>query len=138
MIKYYVDKIPTNDQLKTLYESVGWSTYLDKSFTLKTLLENSQHSITAWDDERLVGLVRVVGDGLFIAYIQDLLVHPSYHRQGIGTELMQRIYDEVSYASQVILTTDQTEKTQAFYQSVGMKDYASLDVIGFGIFKTNN
>ena len=38
--------------------------------------------MAAYDEDRLVGLIRVVGDGLTIVFIQDLLVYPQYQRQG--------------------------------------------------------
>lgn len=47
-------------------------------------------NIGAWDDERLVGTVRVLSDGYFFATILEILVLPAYRRRGIGRELMSR------------------------------------------------
>ena len=47
-------------------------------------------NIGAWDGERLVGSVRVLTDGYFIAMIPEILVDPDYQRRGIGRELMSR------------------------------------------------
>jgi GNAT superfamily N-acetyltransferase len=47
-------------------------------------------NIGAWDNERLVGTVRVLTDGHFFATIPEILVLPEYQRQGIGRELMHR------------------------------------------------
>lgn len=50
--------------------------------------------ISAWDKDELIGLVRVVGDGLTIIYVQDILVLKSYKRKRIGLKLLQYVLDE--------------------------------------------
>lgn len=49
---------------------------------------NSFLAIGAYDHSQLVGLIRVVGDGLTFIYVQDLLVNSAYQRRGIGTKLI--------------------------------------------------
>lgn len=131
MIEYSQERQVTEAQLVQLYTSVGWTNYLNGPTPLLTLLNQSRHHYIAWDKEKLVGLVRVVGDGGYIAYIQDLLVDPAYQGQGIGSQLMKLMLKEVNYAQQIILTTEQTPKTVAFYQSLGMETYDQLDLVGF-------
>ena len=57
-IKYTEEKVFTQKQIEELFLSVNWISgkYPDKLY--KALLESST-VITAWDEERLVGLVRV-------------------------------------------------------------------------------
>ena len=50
-------------------------------------------NVGAWDGARLVGAVRVLTDGYFIATVAELLVDPDYRRRGIGRELMRRALD---------------------------------------------
>ena|SRR5689334_5620677 len=47
-------------------------------------------NIGAWDGPRLVGSVRVLTDGYFLATVPEILVDPAYQRRGIGRELMAR------------------------------------------------
>jgi GNAT superfamily N-acetyltransferase len=47
-------------------------------------------NIGAWDGDRLVGTVRMLTDGYFVATIPDLFVDPDYRRRGVGRELMRR------------------------------------------------
>jgi len=47
-------------------------------------------NIGAWDNDRLVGAVRVLTDGYFVATVPEILVDPDYQRRGIGRELMSR------------------------------------------------
>lgn len=75
--------------------------------------------ITAWDDQKLVGLVRVVGDGLTIIYIQDLLVHPNYQNQTIGTTLMTKVLNRYKQVRQRVLLTDDAPDVRKFYEKNG-------------------
>ncbi|MBQ8202352.1 MAG: GNAT family N-acetyltransferase [Clostridia bacterium] len=52
---------------------------------------NSTFHLCACDGERLVGYAEIISNGVTDAYIQDVMVHPDYQRQGIGTQLMERI-----------------------------------------------
>jgi ribosomal protein S18 acetylase RimI-like enzyme len=48
-------------------------------------------NIGAWDGDKLVGSVRLLTDGYFLATVSEILVDPAYRRQGIGRELMRRV-----------------------------------------------
>ncbi|MBA5729774.1 GNAT family N-acetyltransferase [Aerococcaceae bacterium INB8] len=133
MIEYQKKVDITHEALLHLYESVGWSAYTQDNPDLTSLLEGAKHYLTAWDGERLIGLIRVVGDGVYIAYIQDVLVHPDYQKQGIGKYLMQKMLKEIRYAKQIILTTENSPATKAFYQSLGMKEFNETGALGFSM-----
>ena len=85
------------EELTELYDSVGWSAYTKTPERLIPMLEGSRYLYTAREATtegtgRLIGLVRAVGDGQSIAYIQDLLVHPHAQRQGVGSEHAVALY----------------------------------------------
>jgi GNAT superfamily N-acetyltransferase len=50
-------------------------------------------NITAWDDTRLIGCVRLLTDGYFFGCITEILVDPDYQGHGIGRELMDRAWE---------------------------------------------
>lgn len=102
-----------------LYHSVGWSNYTQNPEMLKSAYEHSLKIIGMYDEDKLIGIIRVVGDGYSIIYIQDILVLPEYQHQGVGTILMKKVLDEYARVYQKTLLTDNTEKTKQFYQSVG-------------------
>ena len=120
--KNYVE----SDILK-LYGSVGWTAYTDDPVSLKAGFENSLLTLACFDDDRLVGIIRTVGDGNTIVYIQDVLVDPCYQRQGIGTALIRAVLDRFKNVRQIVLTTDAQPSTIAFYESLGFR---KLDDIG--------
>jgi len=52
---------------------------------------NSQYCVSAYDEEILVGTVRLITDSIGFGLIADLLVHPQYRRQGIAGTLLNMI-----------------------------------------------
>ena len=50
-------------------------------------------NITAYDDKKLVGCLRILSDGYYFGTITELLVLPQYQRQGIGSKLLQLAKD---------------------------------------------
>ena len=72
-----------------LYQAVGWTNYTHQPQMLKKALSHSLAIYLALDGDAVVGLVRLVGDGFSSIFVQDLIVLPSYQRQGIGSSLMK-------------------------------------------------
>ncbi|MFA9493847.1 GNAT family N-acetyltransferase [Streptococcus sp. E17BB] len=115
----------TIEEALPLYTAVGWTDYTKNPDTLAKGLQQLQqclYHLAAYDGEQLVGLLRAVGDGVTIVFIQDILVLPDYQRQGIGSTLMTRTLERFSGVYQCHLLTNQTEKTRAFYTSLGFKE----------------
>ena len=87
--------------------------------------------LAAWEDGELAGLIRAVGDGATIVFIQDILVAPERQRRGIGTALLRAVLERFNGVRQIELTTDDTPETAAFYRSLGFADFAGLGCRGF-------
>lgn len=107
-------------EIISLYRSVGWTNYTNRPEMLEAAYRNSLCILGAYDGDKLIGVIRAVGDGVSIVFVQDLLVLPAYLRQGIGTRLLQAILERYSDVYQIELLTDNTAKTNAFYESLGM------------------
>ena len=118
-------------EILPLYASVGWTAYTDAPDVLHRGFERSLLTFAAYEGETLVGLVRAVGDGETVVLMQDLLVFPQYQRRGIGTALMRAMMERFANVRQFQLLTDNTEKTLAFYRSLGLYDLSSLGCQGF-------
>lgn len=106
-------------EILDLYASVGWTAYTENPTALRTGFEHSLLILTAWERNELAGLIRVVGDGATIVFVQDLLVRPVHQRRGIGSQLLQTVLDRFSHVRQIELVTDDTPETLAFYRSLG-------------------
>lgn len=79
------------DTYLKLRDSVGWKKLSEEQAIMA--LKNSIYTVTAYIDDKVVGMGRMVGDGAVICYIQDLVVHPSYQKLGVGDALMNKLLD---------------------------------------------
>ncbi|MGL5437267.1 MAG: GNAT family N-acetyltransferase [Lachnospiraceae bacterium] len=70
---------------------------------------------TAWDNEKLVGCVRVLTDGYFFGTITEILVLPEYQKQGIGEKLMSLAFE----TSPTSLFFGARPEAIAFYEKIG-------------------
>lgn len=114
-------------EILPLYASVGWTAYTNRPNVLRKGFENSLLCLAAYEGDRMIGLVRVVGDGQTVVLVQDILVHPAQQRQGVGTMLMDALLKRFPNVRQIQLLTDDTPKTVSFYESLGFK---SVDAMG--------
>lgn len=114
-----------------LYASEGWTAYTDQPETLRKGFENSLLTLAAYEGEQLLGIIRAVGDGHTIVFVQDILVAPEHQRKGIGTALLQAVLDRYSHVRQIELATDNTKKTVAFYKSMGFREMSEIGCCGF-------
>ena len=114
-----------------LYESVGWISYTAKPKMLEEALKNSLVVLYAFDGDKLVGLIRAVGDGASILFIQDILVNPSYQRQGIGSQFVKKILARFSDVYQIHLLTDNQEGTRQYYQSLGFTEVTTIGCLAY-------
>ena len=118
-------------EILPLYESVGWVFYYKHPETVEKAYANSLCTLAAYEDGKPVGVIRAVGDGHTILFIQDLLVYPEYQRKGIGTGLMKAMLERYAHVYQIELATDNTEKTVAFYKSFGFHNLSDIGCCGF-------
>ncbi len=120
-ITYRTTKEFTPESLQRLFQSVRWESgnYPDK---LARAMANSTAVVSAWDDDRLVGLVRALSDGETVAFLHYLLVDPAYQGQHIGDELMRRILAPMADLLYVkIMPSDPA--TIPFYARYGFRQY---------------
>ena len=118
------------DDVLHLYQAVGWTNYTNQPQMLAQALTHSLAIYLARDGEEIVGLVRLIGDGFSSVFVQDLIVLPSYQRQGIGSTLMKQALADYKDAYQVQLATDESEKTLGFYHSLGFETLSSFQCTG--------
>ena len=118
-------------EILRLYASVGWTAYTDQPEVLRKGFENSLLTLAAYEGDQLLGIIRAVGDGHTIVFVQDILVFPEYQRKGIGTALLQAMLDRYSHVRQIELATDNTPKTIAFYKAMGFCELSKIGCCGF-------
>lgn len=121
----------SRDEIQRLYSQVGWTAYTEDLNALEQGFKNSLLVLASFENDELLGIIRVVGDGFTVILVQDILVFPQYQRQGIGTALLKAVLDRYSHVRQIQLVTDNTPQTVAFYKSLGFSDFSALGCCGF-------
>ena len=119
------------EEILHLYQSVGWTNYLKRVDILEEGYANSLCVLGAYDGDSLLGIIRAIGDGLTIVFVQDIIVLPGYQRKGIGTKLLKTLMDKYKDVYQMELLTDNTEKTKAFYRSVGFTAAEDMGCVAY-------
>ena len=114
-----------------LYTEVGWTAYTKDMSALEQGYKHSLLVLSAYENEELLGIVRAVGDGHTIVFVQDILVFPEKQRQGVGTALLKAVLDRYPDVRQIELVTDNTPKTVAFYKSLGFSELSEIGCCGF-------
>lgn len=123
----YIDKA----QLEQLYTDAEWYAYTNDLELLQQAINKSLYVLTAWEDNKLVGLIRVVGDGLTIIYIQDILVLKDYQNQGIATEMLQQVLNKYDNVRQKVLLTEEAPDVRHFYEKNGFESCDKGELVAF-------
>ena len=117
-------------EILPLYASVGWTAYTDQPETLRRGFENSLLTLAAYEENRLIGILRAVGDGQTIVFVQDLLILPEYQRRGVGTALLRELLARYPQVRQIELTADDSPSLLAFYRKASFVPMSELGCCG--------
>lgn len=111
----------TVDEYLNVREQVNWKKLLEKQ--AEQALQNSLLVVGAYDQDRLIGMGRIVGDGSVICYIQDLIVIPTYQHKGIGSIILKSLVDYVEEIrmpeSEMMLCLMCAKGRETFYEKHG-------------------
>ena len=120
------------ESIKDIYKKESWSSYLKDDEKLIRAFDKSLYSMGAFDDNKLIGFIRCVGDGEHILVVQDLIVDPEYQKRGIGTYLFKTIMQKYSMVRMFIVITDIDDIVDnKFYQSFNLKKLEDMKMIGY-------
>lgn len=121
----------TFDELFALYTDAGWTAYTRQPDVLRLAFANSPVVLVARLNDVVVGLLRAVGDEQTIMYVQDIIVHSTVRKQGIGRALLQYFLQQYRSVRQIVLMTDNLPETSAFYTSCGFQPTNALNLQTF-------
>lgn len=108
----------SKEQLRNLFLSVNWSSgnYPDK---LVKAMKGFKTVFSAWDNDKLVGMICAMDDGVMTAYVHYLLVNPEYHRLKIGRTLVEML--KRKYADYLRIAVIAYDNEMNFYENCGFK-----------------
>ena len=122
-IRYISDHPENFKQLLILYESLGWNSLGLTVNDLKQMCNQSWYAIYAFDKQQLVGMGRVISDGVVTGIICGVGVLPKYQSKGIGKEMLNRIIQHCEQ-NRVIPQLMCVENLESYYESLGFKKYS--------------
>lgn len=108
-----------------LYTSVDWWPERTEEQIAQVL--RGEEAIGAWDAGCLVGFARIISDHCFHAYVEDVVVHPSYQHKGIGKLLLIRLIDTLSHIHTLTLFCN--SDLVPFYEEQGFRVFPSHKVL---------
>ncbi len=132
MIEYTEEKKFTIKDVEALFLSVDWVSGEYPTRLYKALM-NSSTVISAWDCDKLVGLIRVLDDSELVAYMHYVLVHPEYQRQGIAGHMVNIVKEKYKHYLYIEVMPEDRENAP-FYQKHGfslMKDGCAMQICNF-------
>ena len=72
----YINKTPTVDEFNQLTEAVGWGRC--ENAIVEEALKYTLYSVCAYDEDKLIGYGRIIGDKTIFLHIHDVMVRPDY------------------------------------------------------------
>ena len=120
MITYLIKK-PTLREYKTLRNVVDWNLE-EKGITnerAKESLKKSPICVCAYDGRKIVGMIRLSGDLSMYGYIQDTIVSPEYQGKEIGSNLLNKILENIKGKKGYLLGVCPSKISVNFYEKVG-------------------
>lgn len=87
----------------------------------KVMAGHAYMVITAWQGARAVGSLTVLSDGMNYAQIEDVVVHPDFRGQGLGTTLVRFALDRLRTLPSGVITLHAIPGAAGFYEKLGFK-----------------
>ena len=122
MIRFTNDITP--EEYMELRKIVGWLEFPAEE--AKACVENAYLLLCVRDEEKAIGLARLLWDGGYVAFLSDVLVIPEYQGQGLGRKLVEavikRIKDDMKPGYKVKLTLSASKGKESFYTQFGFRE----------------
>ncbi len=104
-----------------LRTSVGFISIRPKR--ARIALQNSLFTLVAMDDNKPVGMARVVGDGGYVYFICDVIICPPYQAQGLGRHIIEQVLNwlenQVDEGETIMVNLMSAMNKEPFYEKLG-------------------
>jgi len=120
-IEYKINILVDHESLDALTDAVGWGVRGKDRWD--KIQERSSFMVTVWDNDKLVGLGRIIEDGV-MCMVYDIAVHPDYQGKKIGSTIMKQITSEIErhdFASIGLFAWKENPMNISFYSKFGFE-----------------
>ena len=91
---------------------------------IRNRLKNTLYSIEVIDDNTIIGMGRLIGDGMYYMMV-DIIVEPSYQGKGIGSnivnKLIEYVHRETPVGGRSSIQLIAEKGKESFYVKLGFK-----------------
>jgi ribosomal protein S18 acetylase RimI-like enzyme len=120
-------KITAQDFIDILDKStLGLRRPLADKEVMQTMFEHGNVYVGAYDDDKLVGIARVMTDFVYTSYLSDLAIDEAYQHQGIGKQLILEVKKFIPQAKVILLAAPAAE---GYYPKIGMRNHGHCYVL---------
>ena len=128
------ENVKNTEEFNMLYDAIGWGAYDGK--IVQKALDNTFYSVSVYDDEKIVGYGRIIGDSICFLYIQDIMVKPEYQGNKIGTMIMNRLLEKINEIKKenpdLRVYLGASKNKEEFYEKFGFVKRIDAD-LGYGM-----
>ncbi|CAM4457656.1 GNAT family N-acetyltransferase [Paenibacillus tarimensis] len=117
-IVYKVNEAVQTEDVIRVFRSSGIKRPVDQPERIAKMLAGANLTITAWDDDKLVGIARALTDFCYCCYLSDLAVDLDYQKSGVGRELLVLIRQQIGEEVSLILLS--APEAMEYYPKVGL------------------
>ena len=118
-IKYKINKPITAEQFIDLLNrsTLGERRPVDDKQCIQGMIENSNLIVTAWNEDKLIGIARCVTDFHYCCYLSDLAVDSDHQKDGVGKQLQIKTQKQLGPKCKLILIA--APDANSYYQHIG-------------------
>ncbi len=100
-----MDKNLPRDAVKKFYDKKGIEKYEGRFDELYEAVIGSDYVVTAWDGNKLIGILRSAGDHIFSQYINNFLIDEDYNGKGIGSKMLDAYLEAAEDVTDIYILT---------------------------------
>lgn len=118
-IEYKVNEPVRVEDVIRVFRSSGIRRPVDQEERIQQMIDHSHLIISAWDDEKLIGVARALTDFSYCCYLSDLAVDADYQRSGIGVQMIERVKEKIDEQTALILLS--APEAMEYYPKIGFE-----------------
>ena len=124
------ENVKSVGEFNYLYDAVGWGAY-DNNITERAL-NNTYYSVSVYDDDKIIGYGRIIGDSICFMYLHDIMVIPDYQGKKIGTMIMNKLLDKINELKKINpdmrVYLGASKGREGFYKKFGFVEREDADL----------
>lgn len=130
----FTHRAPSASDFASLRALVGWAN--PALPIIQDSISSSLFWVSVYEQDKLIGCGRVIGDGAMYFYVQDVIVHPNYQHMGLASKIMESInqYIAANCPSGSTVGLFAAKGREAFYVKHGFELRNGQD-LGLGMCK---